>query len=146
MTHPEFFSRLVTINSMGPNVNSGDTASDDIERRWVCGNCDSDHGSEKAAEDCCQPDVYRMWKCPSCGDLHEVKGEAQECCSNGRLGACGQPLQCPVCMRLADSFEEATDCCLHTHPTMTAYGRQCVARLVEGGMPWAEAIARNVHH
>ena len=29
---------------------------------------------------------------------------------------------------------------------MTAIGRQRVAELVEGGTPWAEAIAQNVHH
>lgn len=143
MASTDFFTRLVAVNAVGPNVNAG-THHGDIVRRWVCGNCDSAHDTESAAEGCCPPEVYRMWQCPSCDDLHEQRGEAQACC-NG-VGSNGQPLQCPVCMQMANTFEQAADCCLHTHPNLTAYDRQRVAQAVEGGMPWAEAIARNVHH
>ena len=45
-----------------------------------------------------------------------------------------------------DRSTEDADCCLHTHPTMTALGRWRVAELVESGTPWAEAIAQNINH
>lgn len=143
MTSPDFFTRLVAVNAAGPNVNAG-TPEGSLEHRWICGNCDADHASRDNAVNCCPPDVYRMWKCPSCDELHQEKGQAKACCDG--VGDNGQPLQCPVCMRMAESFEHAADCCLHTHPNMTAFDRQRVAQAVEGGMPWAEAIARNVHH
>ncbi len=146
MASADFFTRLVALNAVGPNIlDAGSTHSDgDVEKRWVCGGCESDHSSEFDAEECCRPEVYTQYKCPGCEELHDKETEAESCC--GAVGVHGQPMQCPICMRGAESFEIAADCCLHTHPTMTAIGRQRVAELVEGGTPWAEAIAQNVHH
>lgn len=146
MASAEFFTRLVALNAIGPNIlEAGSTYSDgDVEQRWVCGGCEADHSSRFDAEECCRPEVYTQYKCPGCEELHDNEQDAESCC--GGVGVHGQPMQCPICMRGAESFEIAADCCLHTHPTMTAIGRQRVAELVERGTPWAEAIAQNVHH
>lgn len=146
MASADFFTRLVALNAVGPNIlDAGSTHGDgDVEQRWVCGGCEADHSSRFDAEECCRPEVYTQYKCPDCDELHDKEQEAQSCC--GGVGVHGQPMQCPVCMRGAESFEIAADCCLHTHPTMTALGRWRVAELVESGTPWAEAIAQNLNH
>lgn len=43
-------------------------------------------------------------------------------------------------------LKDAADCCLHTHPTMTAFGRQRVAAAVASGASWIEAVTANVQH
>lgn len=142
MASADFFTRLVALNAVGPNVldRGGAHSDSEVTKRWVCGGCEADHSSRFDAEECCRPEVYTQYKCPGCDELYDTEPEAKTCCGNGR------PMQCPVCMREAESFEIAADCCLHTHPTMTALGRWRVAELVEAGMPWAEAIEQNVNH
>jgi hypothetical protein len=146
MASADFFTRLVALNAVGPNVldPGGAHGDSEVTQRWVCGNCEADYSDKYDAQACCPPDVFQQYKCPRCDALYDVKDEAASCCSP--FGIKGQPMQCPVCMIGADSFEIAADCCLHTHPTMTALGRRRVAELVESGVTWAEAIAQNVNH
>ena len=60
MASAEFFTRLVALNAIGPNIlDAGSTYSDgDVEKRWVCGGCEADHSSRLDAEECCRPEVY----------------------------------------------------------------------------------------
>ena len=85
-----------------------------------------------------------LWhKCPACDDPWGEIQDAEACCEGS---VAGQPMQCPICLKGAESFEDAADCCLHVHPTMTALGRQRVAQAVAGGIPWPDAVAANIHH
>lgn len=144
MASPEFFSRLVALNALGPNVQSTSPPDGKVAKAYVCGNCDEVHDDYYSAEACCQPEVFTEYLCPACSRTHGKESGALACCSNS--GSTRQPKQCPVCMRDADSYEIAADCCLHTHPTMTALGRWRVAEQVENGTPWPEAIAQNTNH
>ena len=145
-TH-DFFSRMVALNAAGPNLRATSPGEDDpsVNLVYVCSMCDSRHDSEWFAKRCCPPEVLERYVCPVCDGVHSEKADAEDCCGSAGSGA-RQPMQCPLCLQGADSFEIAADCCLHTHPTMTALGRWRVAELVEGGTPWAEAIESEKTH
>ncbi len=98
---------------------------------------------ECSAEDCCPRHIEEIIRCSTCKTKYFDTDEAEECCP---ASARNQPMRCPVCLRAADTFEIAADCCLHVHPTMTALGRQRVAHAVAGGIPWPDAVAANIHH
>ena len=147
MASADFFTRLVAFNAVGPNKlqppssdgNSG------VSMVYECPSCYATHDFESSAVECCPPS--QKWRCGICRKVHSDEDEAENCCPELVSPAVTyQPMQCPICMRAADSFEIAADCCLHTHPTMTALGRWRVAELVESGTPWAEAIAQNINH
>lgn len=147
MASADFFTRLVALNAVGPNKLRPSTAdcTDAVSMVYECASCYATHDFEAAAEECCPPS--QKWRCNSCQKVHFDEDEAENCCPELVSAApVYQPMQCPVCMREADSFEIAADCCLHTHPTMTALGRWRVAELVQSGTPWADAIAQNVNH
>jgi hypothetical protein len=135
----DFFTRMVAVNALGPNVAE---VKIDVSTVWLCPNCGDRHDDESEAQGCCIPIASERFCCPVCNELHRDMDDARGCCRYG----IGQPMQCPVCMKSAESFDVAADCCLHTHRTMTKYGREKIAELVCGGMPWAEAIAANVSH
>lgn len=137
-TH-DFFTRLVEQNTLGPNMIR--EASAEVETIYECAACGDEHGDEWDAQRCCRPPVY--FKCPACDERYDTKDDARDCC--GASGEC-QPRVCPVCVRPADTYRDAADCCLHTHPSMTGYGRQRVAEDVERGTPWADAIRAHASH
>ncbi len=139
-TH-DFFTRLATLNTAGPNVDTG--PGTEPEEVWVCSHCDTAHDDEDDARDCCRPDVYSRYRCTVCRAVHRREEEASACCPGV---AHGQPTQCPICLQGWDSYRDAADCHLHIHPSMTAGGRQRVAEDVERGMPWADAIRVHACH
>lgn len=138
-TH-DFFSRMIALNQVGPNVATRSSAGADLV--YVCGACNEGHDYLSSAEDCCRPEVLERYSCASCEDTHIDEKDALNCC--GSTGH--QPRQCPVCMQVAESYEIAADCCLHTHPTMTADGRRRVAESVMNGTTWADAVSENAFH
>lgn len=147
MASADFFTRLVALNAVGPNNLKPSKADSPgaVSMVYECQSCYQKHEFEDLAAECCPP--VQKWKCEVCQTVHHDEDEAEDCCPElASPAGAYQPMQCPICMREAESFEIAADCCLHTHPTMTAIGRQRVAELVERGTPWAEAIAQNVHH
>lgn len=147
MASADFFTRLVALNAVGPNILKPSDAETPgaVSEVFQCQSCYAVHEFDDDAAECCPP--LTKWKCGVCKRIHGDEDEAESCCPELVSPAdASQPMQCPVCMREAESFEIAADCCLHTHPTMTALGRWRVAELVEAGMPWAEAIAQNANH
>jgi rubrerythrin len=142
MPGADYFTRLAAINSVGPNVFRG--SGEKIELVFICGRCNCEHDNEDDANDCCPPDVRERYKCPICRTNYRKEPEAEACCPGST--SIGPPMQCPICLQRAESFSDAADCCLHTHPTMTAVGRARAAEAVEAGTPWTEAIAANTNH
>lgn len=137
-TH-DFFTRLVEQNTLGPNMPAETTS--EIEAIYECAACGEEHADEWDAQRCCRPAVY--FKCPACAEKCDDEDEARECCgSSSDL----PPRVCPICLSWAGTYQDAADCCLHTHPSMTGYGRQRVAEDVERGMPWADAIRVHACH
>lgn len=143
-TH-DFFTRMVALNCIGPNMvaGTGERSAEPPKKIYFCGACDASHDSYFEAEDCCKPEVYSEYACPACSNSYGELQAAEACCGRGPVS---QPKQCPVCLGGAESYEDAADCCLHTHPTMTALGRQRIAEAVAAGAPWPEALAANVNH
>lgn len=140
MTTAEHFTRLAALNATHPNMAP---PRNEIRTVFVCSACGEAHGDEDEAADCCRPEVLERYECPVCLSRYQTADAADECCPiDGRK----QPKKCPICMRDANSFQIAADCCLHTHPTMTAAGRELVAQAVASGMPWADAIAAHANH
>ncbi|MFA9283738.1 hypothetical protein ACCQ08_03065 [Comamonas sp. SY3] len=140
MQNSDFFTRLILQNHLGPNMATPGNAGGSIES-YACAACGEEHIDQEDAKSCCPPSV--IFKCRVCRSRYEEEDDAEDCCPGV---ANGQALQCPVCLKGADSFLVAADCCLHTHPTMTAYGRQLVAEAVSRGTPWPEAVAANINH
>jgi hypothetical protein len=137
MTTAGHFTRLAALNAANPNMAP---PRDNARLMFVCDRCDEAYVEEDEAAECCRPEVLEQYECPVCKGLHRLETEADECCPRDKRL---QPMKCPICMREADTFEIAADCCLHTHPTMTAAGRQRVAAAVAGGMAWPDAIEAN---
>lgn len=141
MASAGFFTRLAQLNTDGPNMLP--TSEDTTEPVWVCSICDEAHDDEDNARDCCRPSVYERFRCATCRTVYRDEQDADDC--HPSAGG-NQPMQCPICLARAESFEDAADCCLHTHPTMTAIGRERVAAAVASGAPWPDAIAANESH
>lgn len=139
-TH-DFFTRMIALSCVGPNMAAPETEGECIIL-YECAGCGDEYDNELGAERCCRPN--EIYRCSVCRDKHLDEEDAIAC--HPRAGAEGQPMQCPICQRAADSFEVAADCCLHTHPTMTKLGRERVAQAVTNGVPWPEAVAANLNH
>lgn len=135
----DFFTRLVTLNSLGPNANQKEPG--EVFIRYECGGCDEIYDRESDAKQCCPPN--KVWQCSVCRKVHNIEYAANACCP-GIVS--GQPMHCPICQKHADRFQVATDCCLHTHPTITAFGRWRISEMVKTGTPWSDAIAHNISH
>lgn len=132
-TH-DFFSRQLALNALGPNqLQPGDPG----EPLWLCSRCGACHDEDITAWVCCRGRTAKRYLCSNCRAPHHEPFEAQHCCE---CVGVPQPMQCPICMREGESFQDAADCCLHTHPGLTALARERVARSVAQGMPWAHAI------
>ncbi|MGX5661604.1 hypothetical protein [Diaphorobacter nitroreducens] len=143
-TH-DFFTRIVALNCMGPNMEtgSGERNAEPPKKVYICGICDSAHDSHYKAENCCPTEIYTEYECQVCRVSYGALKDAEACCTGKPVI---QPKQCPVCMGGADSYQDAADCCLHTHPTMTALGRERVANDVERGTSWPDAIRAHAFH
>lgn len=139
----DFFTRLINAQASGPNMHPTADQDNGCTVTYQCPSCKEEHDDECSAEDCCPRHIDEIIRCSTCKKRYFDTDEAEECCpaSTGN-----QPMWCPVCLRAADTFEIAADCCLHVHPTMTALGRQRVAQAVAGGIPWPDAVAANIHH
>lgn len=143
----DFFTRLITAQVQGPNLlaPSDDDKEAGCTKWYVCPICEESYKSKHRAEDCCPREVEYYYVCNICEADYDTESEAAACCfreGNGIL----QPMKCPVCLRSAASYEIAADCCLHVHPTLTAYGRQRVAAAVAAGTPWDQALVENINH
>lgn len=143
MTSHDFFTRMIALNAVGPNLQESPGAKEVCEL-YICSVCDAVHNYRREAENCCPVEVHARYQCPTCEEQWGERDEAVTCCTNASQSP--SPMQCPVCMEGAESFAIAADCCLHTHPTMTAAGRERVAKEVEGGSTWLEAISANAFH
>lgn len=139
-TH-DFFTRVIAANCVGPNMKPSGGDDKGCIVLYECPLCEEKHDDSWEAQRCCRPN--EIFRCAVCREDYEEEDEATACCPGVRTG---QPMQCPVCCKAAETFEIAADCCLHTHPTMTALGRERVAKAVEKGTPWNVAVAENVQH
>lgn len=137
----DFFTRLIATQAQGPNVSI--PKDDDCLVLYVCPSCDDEHEDEDDASECCPKHIEEIYRCSTCRKKHSDEDDATKCCPGN---ARGQPMQCPICLKGADSFEIAADCCLHVHPTITAAGRARIAAAVANGIPWPQAVATNAHH
>lgn len=87
-----------------------------------------------------EPEEVRVYRCPVCSEDHESKPEAEECCEerkNIELNHSGS--HCPVCGGEFIGAESAVDCCLWKD--LPHAERQRVARAVEAGKAWSEALS-----
>ena len=50
MATPDYFTRLIALNAVGPNVMPAGTATGDLEPKWECSRCEEVHDSEWSAE------------------------------------------------------------------------------------------------
>lgn len=141
MASAGYFTRLAQINEDGPNMPR--TPVETAEPVWVCSICKTGHVDEIEARECCKPEVYSRWRCVICRRFHRVREDAEDCHATRETT---QPVQCPICLSKAETFLDAAHCCLHTHPTMTAAGRERVAAAVAAGLSWPAAIAENELH
>lgn len=52
-------------------------------KRFICPDCQEDHDSEQAAEDCCPRDGIEpedMWQCVDCDEVYMDREDAYSCC------------------------------------------------------------------
>jgi hypothetical protein len=138
----DFFSRLIATQAAGPNTASTHS-NDEYLVLYVCPSCEEEHEDDDDARECCPRDIYEIYRCTVCRKKHSDDEDAIACCP---ADVHAQPMQCPVCLDAAESFEIAADCCLHVHPTVTAAGRARIAAAVSAGTPWIEALQANVNH
>lgn len=84
-----------------------------------------------------------MYRCLDCDELHAHELYAEECCSDRRKDepTGNAAAHCPVCGQRAESWDAygSVDCCLWKD--ISPLDRQRIARLVDGGAGWREAIA-----
>lgn len=78
-----------------------------------------------------------MYRCPACLELHDDRSGAEECCP---VDAGGE-VKCPVCGGGSPDEYEAADCCLWKD--LPAPDRWRIARQVESGASWLEAVTRH---
>lgn len=143
----DFFSKLIATQSCGPNtLQIADEDEHGCVIAYECTCCFEEYDDEEEAMECCPRDVNVIYRCSACGSTRRNKERAKSCCASIATPARTPPMQCPICMREADSFQVAVDCCMHVHPTMTAYGRERVAKALANGIPWTEAVAANTNH
>lgn len=139
-TH-DFFTRLVALNCLGPNMQASRKDADCITA-YECSSCGEEYDDEYEAKNCCRP--QEIYRCSVCREKHDDEEDAISC--HPGAGVNGQPMQCPICLTAAEDFEQAANCCLPLHPTMTAWGRIRTAEMVAAGTPWPEALAANANH
>ncbi|MBA3622910.1 MAG: hypothetical protein H0W48_00270 [Methylibium sp.] len=89
-----------------------------------------------------RPIEVLRYQCPVCDDEHDYESEAEQCCpyeaSEGEE-AIKDGVLCPVCRSLERGYFDAADCCLWKD--IEPAGRYRIARAVEAGAEWIDAIA-----
>lgn len=134
----DFFSRMIVLNAVGPNLADGEDAVSNITATFECGDCGSLNTYHVDAAQCCHSTVRTKYLCPTCGVDCDNRKQALSCC--WVRGANRASPQCPVCLKNAESFSTAAHCCLHTHPKMTEVIRENIAISVTNGASWIEAF------
>lgn len=138
----DFFSKLIATQACGPNMRFPDEGG--CITAYERPVCSDEHDDEDDARECCPREPSAIYRCAICRTTHCDEEDAEGCCTSIAMHA--QPMQCPICLQAADSFQVAVDCCMHVHPTMTAYGRERVANSLANGVSWTEAVAANTNH
>lgn len=134
MQTTDFFSRMVRINELGPNMPS--SAGGNAMSVWFCSSCKKDYETQRGADECCGSFNSSIeYFCVECNKQHASESGAKECCARATV-----PAVCPVCMSRAESHEDAIECCLHTHPALTKAGMDQILAGVKSGKSWSEAF------
>lgn len=134
----DHFTRLIARNSAAGHLTP---ASGESPRMvFICDVCGMSHNTLDDAEHCCPNPTSEAYVCGVCNEEHDTAHEAMACCGNG------SDLRCPVCLKYAESYEDAADCCLHLHPGLTHAARQLIAQDVESGDTWVDAVKRHETH
>lgn len=88
-------------------------------------------------------EAVTVYECPDCNERHDFESDAIACCEHVRLErklGKPDPTLCPVCGAEHSSVTEAADCCLWKD--LDAYRRYRIGQMVEGGVPWRDAIEK----
>jgi len=90
--------------------------------RFRCPECEQLHETTREAQLCCPPEVAAVYQCPHCESAWPSVTGVLACIErhpDASLGAYGlTAFCCPVCHHVADSIQDAVDCCLvltHNH-------------------------------
>lgn len=138
MQTTDFFSRMVRTNELGPNMPSA--AGGNAMSVWFCSSCKKDYETQRGADECCGSFNSSLeYFCAECEKEHPSKHEAKNCCLQVTV-----PAVCPVCMSRAESHEDAIECCLHTHPTLTKAEMDRILAAIKNGKSWSEAFFASV--
>lgn len=81
-----------------------------------------------------------VYICPECGDHHRWEGDAIECCQSDNTDQSSTQDKCPVCGAESYDAHTAVECCLWKDTTPAE--RREIAKLVEAGSEWTDAIAK----
>jgi hypothetical protein len=100
--------------------------------RYVCAACQDTHRSATRAQECCMPES--VWVHPTSGAHFDTVEELRIAIEGGESDT-----TCPVCTDTHTDTYAAADCCLWKD--IGVDGRHQIARAVESGTSWAEAIA-----
>lgn len=85
-----------------------------------------------------------VYLCPTCHDVHEHEEDAVDCCQPADAESDRLPRTCPVCLTEHTATDEAAHCCLWHD--LNWLQRYLVARAVEAGSTWHDAIERQAAH
>jgi hypothetical protein len=141
----DFFSKLIATQTCGPNMRPpGEAREGGCIVMYACPTCSDEHDDEDDARECCPREPSTIYRCAICRTLHCKEEDAEGCCPS--IAQHAQPMQCPICLQEADSFQVAVDCCMHVHPTMKAFGRERVALALASGISWIDAVSANTNH
>lgn len=100
--------------------------------RWRCPECDRLCHSENEAIECCPPVPIKVWVDDE-GNVFDFEDEGAQIAEEEIERTC------PVCAGTWVDSAVAADCC--PWKDIDAPGRWRIARAVEGGATWREAIA-----
>ena len=81
-----------------------------------------------------------MWACCECGATYDCSDDAEECCPEETSNA---EIRCPVCAEIHTDAFEASSCCLWKDLDVSK--RESIAKIVESGHDWIDAIERVVN-
>lgn len=100
------------------------------KRAYQCDRCETVHGSELYAEECCRPEIIDGYICANCEEFHEQEKDALHCCGNTAN------TKCPTCLRPAEFIKDAeqielTGTCSTCSPILSLDTRYQVDQLHE---------------
>lgn len=149
-TH-DYFTRLVALNEVGPNMGQLDKDDDDDDGDqssnvvwYECRGCLMEYDNDDEATECCPP--REVFRCSVCDKKHDKKEEAKDCCPKPTAATGCAPMRCPICLQHAESYEEAADCCLHTNPALVWDWRDRIVASLNSGASWSESLQSVVKH